>query len=91
VQPGHSCLPYYAVEYSKNDNDADPVSGKCAHLTVRLFRFAKRFDYRCIQSIKRSPYPGMNEGMGRFDDDGDLIVVAVAQPVEGPDWLASWN
>jgi hypothetical protein len=24
-------LPCYAVEHSENDNDADPVSRKCAH------------------------------------------------------------
>jgi hypothetical protein len=24
-------LPCYSVEHSENDNDADPVSRKCAH------------------------------------------------------------
>jgi hypothetical protein len=33
-----------------------------------------------IQSIKRSP--GVNERWGRFDDDGDLIVVAIDEPVD---------
>ena len=31
VQRGLSYLPRYAIEHSENDNDADPVSRKCAH------------------------------------------------------------
>ena len=34
-------------------------------------------------SPKRRTHPGMNERSSRFDDDGDLIVVAVNEPVEG--------
>jgi hypothetical protein len=30
-----------------------------------------------------STHTGMNDGSPRLDDDGDLIVVAVAEPVEG--------
>ena len=35
-----------------------------------------------IQSIERSPHSGINERWGRLDDDEDLVVVAVAKPVE---------
>src|SRR6516225_11611789 len=33
-------------------------------------------------SPKRRTHPGMNERSSRFDDDRDLIVVAVAEPVK---------
>jgi hypothetical protein len=33
-------LPCYAVEYSKNDHDADPVGGKRAHLAIPLSSFS---------------------------------------------------
>jgi hypothetical protein len=33
--------------------------------------------------MEGSPHPGMDEGSPRFDDDGDLGVVAIAEPVEG--------
>jgi hypothetical protein len=36
-----------------------------------------------IQPSKAGPHPGMNKGWGWLDDDRDLIVVAVAEPVEG--------
>jgi hypothetical protein len=36
-----------------------------------------------IQSIRRSTHLGMNERSSRLDDDGDLIAVAVAEPIEG--------
>jgi hypothetical protein len=32
----------YAVEYSKNDHDADPVGGKRAHLAIPLSSFSNR-------------------------------------------------
>ena len=34
VQPGHFFLPCDAVECSKNDNDADPISGEGAHVRI---------------------------------------------------------
>src|SRR5215472_13888857 len=37
MQPGGAGFPCYAVEYRQNDNDADPVSGKRAHLILLLF------------------------------------------------------
>jgi hypothetical protein len=37
VQPRQSRLPRYAIEDSKNENDADPISGKRAHLTIPVF------------------------------------------------------
>ena len=36
-----------------------------------------------VQLCEASTHPGMNEGSAGFDDDGDLIVEAVAEPVEG--------
>jgi len=39
--------------------------------------------FTLIKVIERSPHPGMNEGSAGFDDDGDLIVVTVDEPVEG--------
>ena len=38
-----------------------------------------------IQSIKRRSEASMNEGSSRFDNDRNLIVVAVAEPVEWHD------
>jgi hypothetical protein len=35
-----------------------------------------------IQVGGGSTHPGMNDGSSRFDDDGDLIVVAITEPVE---------
>src|SRR5262245_60835418 len=35
-----------------------------------------------IQPSEGSPHLGMNERSSRLDDDGDLIVVTVAEPVE---------
>ena len=32
----------------------------------------------------------MNDGCPRFDDDGDLIVVAVTEPVEGQPIVVFW-
>jgi hypothetical protein len=36
-----------------------------------------------IKVSKGSTHPGMNKGSARFDDDGDLIVVAVTEPAKG--------
>jgi hypothetical protein len=36
-----------------------------------------------VQSIKTCSHAGMNEGWGRLDDNRDLIVVLVTEPVEG--------
>src|SRR5262245_2948932 len=36
-----------------------------------------------IQLGNGSTHTGMNEGSARFDDDGDLIVETVTEPVEG--------
>jgi hypothetical protein len=35
-----------------------------------------------IQPIERSTHSGMDQGSTGLDDDGDVIVVAVAEPVE---------
>jgi len=35
-----------------------------------------------IQSIKRSPYPGMNEEWGGLVDNGDAVVMAIDEPVK---------
>jgi len=39
---------------------------------------------------KASPHPGMNERSSRLDDDCNLIVVAVAEPVEGLRSVDGW-
>ena len=49
-----------------------------------ISRAYRRWIYEYTHSVgERSTHPGMNEGSAGFDDDGDLIVVAVAEPVEG--------
>jgi hypothetical protein len=71
---GHSSLPCYAVEYSKDDNNADPVSGKRAHLTLPLScrptpaRFGRKLRYyrifqassvTAIIGFGAAPLPGL--------------------------------
>ena len=40
-------------------------------------------NFAFTQLSKRSPHPGMNERCARLDDNRDLIVVAIAEPIEG--------
>jgi hypothetical protein len=49
-------------------------------LAVKLMAFG---ELAFVQSGKSNTHPGMNAGSARFDDDGDLIVVAVTEPEEG--------
>jgi hypothetical protein len=49
-------------------------------LAVKLVALGK---LALIQLGKGSTHPGMNGRSARFDDDGNLIVVTVNEPVEG--------
>jgi hypothetical protein len=54
--------------------------GTVSPLAIKLMAFGES---AFIQFTKRSTHPDINEGSARFDDDGDLIVVTVTEPVEG--------
>src|SRR5262249_20794840 len=47
---------------------------------IKLVAFGK---VAFVKVGKGSTHPGMIEGCARFADDGDLIVVAATEPVEG--------
>ena len=48
-------------------------------LAIKLVAFG---EVAFIQVGGGSTHPCMNDGISRFDDDGDLIVVAITEPVE---------
>ena len=54
--------------------------GPNSPLSLKLVAFG---EVAFIKVGKGSTHTSMNERSSRFDDDGDLVVVAVAQPVEG--------
>jgi hypothetical protein len=56
VQPGHSRFPCDAVEHSKNDNDANPVSGQSAHSPIPPSYFPPALlDYGFIFKLRHRP------------------------------------
>jgi DNA invertase Pin-like site-specific DNA recombinase len=48
-----------------------------------LFWALDRFSREVVQPGKRGLHSGVNEGSAKLDDDGNLVVVSVAEPVEG--------
>ena len=56
-----------------------PSVGTDAHLAIKFVAFG---ELAFVQVGEGSTHPGINEEMDWLDDDGDLIVVAVTEPVK---------